>query len=122
MARSIENCDSVLQHAYEAQTALDRRVGILRFASEVVEQQAMWHNYTDTPDASPAGAWWSNGSVVPARAWMFDRHESILWVTTPTFTTSHRMHRDARLLSSSKKRDILPMLALQISRRRARSQ
>jgi hypothetical protein len=82
----------------------------------------MWHNYTDTPDASPAGAWWCTGSIVPACVWMFDRRESVLLVTTPTFTTSHRVQRDARLLSMSKKRDILPMLALQISRRRARSQ
>jgi hypothetical protein len=82
----------------------------------------MWHNYTDTPDASPAGAWWSNGSVVPVCAWMFDRHESILFVTTPTFTTSHRVYRDADRLSTSKKRDILPMLALQVSRRRVKSQ
>jgi hypothetical protein len=82
----------------------------------------MRHNYTDTPDASLAGAWWAKGSVVPACAWMFDRRESVLFVSTPSFTTSHRVHRDARLHSTSTKRDILPMLALQISRRRARSQ
>ncbi|HET6472143.1 MAG TPA: hypothetical protein VFG38_09880 [Pseudomonadales bacterium] len=52
---------------------------------------------------------------------MFDRNSSILTVTTPTFSAAHRVHDGARLRSTYK-RDILPLLALQVSRRRARSQ
>jgi len=81
----------------------------------------MHHHYTDTPDASPAGAWWVRGSVLPECVWMFDRNSSILTVTTPTFSAAHRVHDGARLRSTYK-RDILPLLALQVSRRRARSQ
>jgi hypothetical protein len=82
----------------------------------------MQHHYTDTPDASPAGAWWARGSVTPDCAWTFDRHRSILIVTTAAFTVSHRIHEGARLRAIPNKRDILPLLALQISRRRVRSE
>ena len=81
----------------------------------------MQHHYTDTPDASPAGAWWVRGSIVPECAWMFDRQESILTVTTGAFTSAHRVHDGARLRAMPNKRDILPLLALQIGRRRVRS-
>jgi hypothetical protein len=81
----------------------------------------MQHHYTDTPDASPAGAWWVRGCVVPECVWMFDRRESILTVSTATFTAVHRVHEGAQLRAMPNKRDILPLLALQISRRRARS-
>jgi len=81
----------------------------------------MQHHYTDTPDASPAGAWWARGSVVPACAWMFDRQESILTVTTSAFTARHRVHEGTRVRVLPNRRDILPLLALQISRRRVRS-
>ncbi len=82
----------------------------------------MRHHYTDTPDGSPAGAWWQPGEVVPVCAWCFDRHRRLLTVATLGFSVSHRVNDGASLGSPRDKRDILPLLALQISRRRARSE
>ncbi|HTK96800.1 MAG TPA: hypothetical protein VL379_02155 [Pseudomonadales bacterium] len=82
----------------------------------------MQHHYTDTPDGSPAGAWWQPGEVVPLCAWFFDRRRRLLTVAAPGFSASHRVNDRASLGSPRDKRDVLPLLAFQISRRRARSE
>jgi hypothetical protein len=82
----------------------------------------MQHHYTDTPDGSPAGAWWQPGEVVPLCAWFFDRRRRLLTVAAPGFSASHRVNDSASLGSPRDKRDVLPLLAFQISRRRARSE
>jgi hypothetical protein len=82
----------------------------------------MRHHYTDTPDGTTAGAWWRPGEVVPLCAWFFDRRQRLLTVTTPASSASHRVNDSASLRASINKGDILPLLALQISRRRARSE
>jgi len=82
----------------------------------------MQHHYTDTPDGSPAGAWWQPGEVVPLCAWFFDRRRRLLTVGAPGFSASHRVNDRASLGSPRDKRDVLPLLAFQISRRRARSE
>ncbi len=82
----------------------------------------MRHQYTDTPDGTNAGAWWRPGEVVPVCAWFFDRRQRLLTVATPAFSASHRVNDGVSRRSPIDKTDILPLLALQISRRRARSE
>ena len=82
----------------------------------------MQHHYTDTPDGSPAGAWWKSGEVVPWCAWFFDRRQRLLTVVAPGLSASHRVNDGASLRSPANKRDILPLLALQISRYHVRSE
>ncbi len=82
----------------------------------------MQHHYTDTPDGSTAGAWWRPGEVVPLCAWFFDRRHRLLTVSMPGFSAAHRINDGASLRSPTNKGDILPLLALQISHRHARSE
>lgn len=52
----------------------------------------MEHRFTDTPDGSYAGAWWTPNAALPELAWMFDATRQVLIVTSKAgATTEHRI-------------------------------
>ena len=76
----------------------------------------MEHRFTDTQDATIAGAWWTSNATSPELAWMFDAARRVLIVTSKAGTTTERRIVGKRPIDEEARRKFLPGLALYISR------
>ncbi len=81
----------------------------------------MEHRFTETPDGTSAGAWWSSSAALPELAWMYDGRRQVLVVTTKSGTTTEHRIVGKRRLADETRRAYLPSLALHIGRRVAQS-
>jgi len=74
------------------------------------------HRFTETPNATIAGAWWMPNATSPELAWMFDAARKVLIVTTKAGATTERRIVGKRPIGEEARRKFLPGLALYISR------
>ena len=76
----------------------------------------MEHRFTDTTDATIAGAWWTPNATAPELAWMFDAARRVLIVTSKAGTTTERRIVAKKPIGEEAGRKFLPTLALYIGR------
>ena len=81
----------------------------------------MEHRFTETPDGTSAGAWWSRNATCPELAWLFDARRQVLIITTRSGTTTEHRIAAQRTIREDARRAFLPGLALHIGRRAAQS-
>ena len=77
----------------------------------------MEHRFTDTPDGTQAGAWWTPNAALPELAWMFDAARQVLIVTSKSGATTEHRIVGKRPMGDDVRSRFFPGLALHLGRR-----